>query len=114
MRMKLPNGITTSSQTHYLASVIKKYGKQGLADITTQQAWQIRGVELPDVPEIMEGLNKVGLTSLQSGMDNVRTPVGNPLAGIDPFEIVDTIPFNDQLSQFITNNMKGNLAISNL
>lgn len=114
MRLKLPNGITTSSQTRYLASVIRKYGKDGCADVTTRQNWQIRGVELPDVPEILEGLNNVGLTSLQSGMDNVRNPVGNPLAGIDPFEIVDTRPYNDELSRFITGNMKGNLAFTNL
>ncbi|KAJ7946054.1 Ferredoxin-nitrite reductase [Quillaja saponaria] len=71
--------------------------------------WQIRGVVLPDVPEILKGLTEVGLTSLQSGMDNVRNPVGNPLAGIDPQEIVDTRPYTNLLSQFITANALGNL-----
>ncbi|KAJ4836333.1 Ferredoxin--nitrite reductase, chloroplastic [Turnera subulata] len=114
MRLKLPNGVTTSAQTRYLASVIKKYGKDGCADVTTRQNWQIRGVVLPDVPEILQGLAEVGLTSLQSGMDNVRNPVGNPLAGIDPEEIVDTRPYNNLLSQFITGNSLGNPAVSNL
>ncbi|KAL1290448.1 hypothetical protein HN51_058935 [Arachis hypogaea] len=114
MRLKLPNGITTSAQTRYLASVIKKYGKDGCADVTTRQNWQIRGVVLSDVPEILKGLAEVGLTSLQSGMDNVRNPVGNPLAGIDPREIVDTRPYTNFLSQFITNNFLGNPAVSNL
>ncbi|CAA0807530.1 Ferredoxin--nitrite reductase- chloroplastic [Striga hermonthica] len=114
MRLKLPNGITTSAQTRYLASIIRKYGKDGCADITTRQNWQIRGVVLPDVPEILNGLEKVGLTSLQSGMDNVRNPVGNPLAGIDPHEIIDTRPYNNLLSQYITANSRGNPAFSNL
>ncbi|WVZ22781.1 hypothetical protein V8G54_001325 [Vigna mungo] len=114
MRLKLPNGVTTSAQTRYLASVIRKYGKDGCADVTTRQNWQIRGVVLPDVPEILKGLAEVGLTSLQSGMDNVRNPVGNPLAGIDPDEIVDTRPYNNLLSQFITANSRGNPAMSNL
>ncbi|MCD7446095.1 Ferredoxin--nitrite reductase, chloroplastic [Datura stramonium] len=114
MRLKLPNGVTTSAQTRYLASVIKKYGEEGCADITTRQNWQIRGVVLPDVPEILKGLAEVGLTSLQSGMDNVRNPVGNPLAGIDPEEIVDTRPYTNLLSQFITGNSRGNPAVSNL
>ncbi|RZC03970.1 ferredoxin--nitrite reductase, chloroplastic-like isoform X1 [Glycine soja] len=114
MRLKLPNGVTTSAQTRYLASVIRKYGKDGCADVTTRQNWQIRGVVLPDVPEILKGLDEVGLTSLQSGMDNVRNPVGNPLAGIDPDEIVDTRPYNNLLSQFITANSRGNPAMSNL
>lgn len=114
MRLKLPNGVTTSAQTRYLASVIRKYGKDGCADVTTRQNWQIRGVVLSDVPEILKGLDEVGLTSLQSGMDNVRNPVGNPLAGIDIHEIVDTRPYNNLLSQFITANSRGNLAFTNL
>ncbi|KAG6576957.1 Ferredoxin--nitrite reductase, chloroplastic [Cucurbita argyrosperma subsp. argyrosperma] len=114
MRLKLPNGVTTSEQTRYLASVIRKYGKDGCADVTTRQNWQIRGVVLGDVPEILKGLAGVGLTSLQSGMDNVRNPVGNPLAGIDPEEIVDTRPYNNLLSQFITGNSLGNPAFTNL
>ncbi|TYG85297.1 hypothetical protein ES288_A13G042200v1 [Gossypium darwinii] len=114
MRLKLPNGVTTSAQTRYLASVIRKYGKEGCADVTTRQNWQIRGAVLPDVPEILKGLDEVGLTSLQSGMDNVRNPVGNPLAGIDPEEIVDTRPYTNLLSQFITANSRGNPAVANL
>ncbi|OIW10186.1 hypothetical protein TanjilG_27937 [Lupinus angustifolius] len=114
MRLKLPNGVTTSAQTRYLASVIRKYGKDGCADVTTRQNWQIRGVVLPDVPEILKGLAEVGLNSLQSGMDNVRNPVGNPLAGIDPHEIVDTRPYTNLLSQFITANSLGNPTVSNL
>ncbi|KAL3614210.1 Ferredoxin--nitrite reductase, chloroplastic [Castilleja foliolosa] len=114
MRLKLPNGVTTSAQTRYLASVIRKYGDDGCADVTTRQNWQIRGVVLPDVPEILKGLDEVGLTSLQSGMDNVRNPVGNPIAGIDPHEIVDTRPYVNLLSQYITANSKGNPAFTNL
>ncbi|RCV08498.1 hypothetical protein SETIT_1G331300v2 [Setaria italica] len=114
MRLKLPNGVTTSEQTRYLASVIEAYGEDGCADVTTRQNWQIRGVTLPDVPAILEGLRAVGLTSLQSGMDNVRNPVGNPLAGIDPDEIVDTRPYTNLLSSYITNNSQGNPTITNL
>ncbi|NP_001311864.1 ferredoxin--nitrite reductase, chloroplastic-like [Nicotiana tabacum] len=114
MRLKLPNGVTTSAQTRYLASVIRKYGKDGCGDVTTRQNWQIRGVVLPDVPEILKGLDEVGLTSLQSGMDNVRNPVGNPLAGIDPHEIVDTRPYTNLLSQYVTANFRGNPAVTNL
>ena len=63
MRLKLPNGVTTSEQTRYLASVIEAYGADGCADVTTRQNWQIRGVTLPDVPAILDGLRAVGLTN---------------------------------------------------
>lgn len=114
MRLKLPNGVTTSEQTRFLAGVVAGYGPEGCADVTTRQNWQIRGVQLPDVATIMEGLAAVGLTSLQSGMDNVRNPVGNPLAGIDPHEIIDTRPFTNLLSAFVTANSRGNPAVTNL
>uniref|UniRef100_A0A0D3FAW3 Ferredoxin--nitrite reductase, chloroplastic n=1 Tax=Oryza barthii TaxID=65489 RepID=A0A0D3FAW3_9ORYZ len=114
MRLKLPNGVTTSEQTRYLASVIEAYGKDGCADVTTRQNWQIRGVTLPDVPAILDGLKAVGLTNLQSGMNNVRNPVGNPLAGIDPDEIVDTRSYTNLLSSYITSNFQGNPTITNL
>jgi sulfite reductase beta subunit-like hemoprotein len=114
VRFKLPNGITNSTQTRFLANFITKYGKEGCADLTTRQNWQIRGVVLEDVPALFKGLEEVGLSSLQSGMDNVRNAVGNPLAGIDPDEIVDTAPFCRDLSDYIINSGKGNVDITNL
>lgn len=114
MRFKLPNGITNSSQTRFLAETISKYGEYGCADLTTRQNWQIRGIVLEDVPALLKGLESVGLSSLQSGMDNVRNPVGNPLAGIDPDEIVDTAPFCKVLSDYIINRGQGNPQITNL
>eukprot|EP00897_Mesotaenium_endlicherianum_P004176 jgi/Mesen1/3787/ME000206S02971 len=114
MRLKLPNGVTTSEQTRFLAGVIQKYGADGCADVTTRQNWQIRGVTLADGPAIIRGLEEVGLTSIQSGMDNVRNAVGNPLAGIDPFEIVDTRPYNQLLNDYIISGGKGNVAVTNL
>jgi ferredoxin-nitrite reductase len=114
MRFKLPNGITNSTQTRFLADAITKYGKEGCADLTTRQNWQIRGVVLEDVPALLKGLETVGLSSLQSGMDNVRNPVGNPLAGIDPHEIVNTTPFCKALSDYIIGSGHGNVAVTNL
>ncbi|CAI5472120.1 unnamed protein product [Closterium sp. Yama58-4] len=114
MRLRLPNGITTSEQTRFLADVISRYGEEGVADITTRQNWQIRGVTLQDTPDIIEGLNKVNLRFIQSGMDNARNVVGNPLAGIDPLEIIDTRPFCQAIDDVITGHGAGNTALSNL
>ena len=41
---------------------------------------------------LMVKMAEVGLTSRQSGHDNPRNVTGNPLAGIDPEEWVDTRP----------------------
>jgi ferredoxin-nitrite reductase len=44
------------------------------------------------MPPLLRDLEEVGLTSRQSGHDNPRNITGNPLAGIDPEEFIDTRP----------------------
>mmetsp|Transcript_29303 Transcript_29303/g.93756 ORF Transcript_29303/g.93756 Transcript_29303/m.93756 type:complete len:577 (+) Transcript_29303:379-2109(+) len=114
MRLKLPNGTVNSKQVRALAEIIEPYGEGGVADITTRQNFQIRGVRLEDLPEILEKLKSVDLLTVQSGMDNVRNAVGNPLAGIDPEEIIDTRPYLDVINERLVQGGKGNKNISNL
>lgn len=114
MRTKLPNGILTSAQVRCLADIVAMHPDDGCADITTRQNWQLRGMIKDDIPGIIEKVNDAGLTSIQSGLDNVRNTVGNPLAGIDPHEIIDTLPICRHIDRYVTNDGKGNPEISNL
>jgi ferredoxin-nitrite reductase len=82
--------------------------------ITTRQNLQLYGIRLENVPEHWEALRGAGVFSLQAGMDNVRNLVGNPIAGIDPEEIVDTRPFCDEFTRKLTNNGNGNPELTNL
>ena len=92
VRLRLPNGVITADQLDVLAETIDRCGEHGSADITTRQNIQLRGLLLEDMAPLMAALEIVGLTSRQSGHDNPRNITGNPLAGIDPEEIVDTRP----------------------
>lgn len=114
MRLRLPNGIITSEQMRVLAEVVQRYGDDGNADITTRQNLQLRGIRIEDVPDIFRRLEAVGLTSIQSGMDNVRNITGSPVAGIDADELFDTRDLIHQVQALITNNGEGNPAFSNL
>jgi ferredoxin-nitrite reductase len=114
LRMRIPNGILTSAQMRVLASVVERYDLDGVADITTRQNIQIRGVRIEDLVEIFAGFHAVGLTSVQSGMDNVRNITGSPLAGIDADELYDTRELARQVQSMITNNGEGNPAFTNL
>jgi ferredoxin-nitrite reductase len=82
LRLRIPNGVLSSEQIRVLAEVIQRYGDDGCADITTRQNLQLRGVRLEDMPDIFARLKQVDLTSVQSGMDNVRNITGSPVAGI--------------------------------
>lgn len=114
MRLRIPNGVTNSQQMRTLANIIQRYGDDGSADITTRQNIQLRGIRLEDVPAIFQQLEEVGLTSLQSGMDNIRNLTGSPVAGIDPDELFDTRELNYKLQNMITNNHQGSYEFSNL
>ncbi|KAI0566113.1 Nitrite and sulphite reductase 4Fe-4S [Gracilaria domingensis] len=114
MRLKVPNGILTSSQLRYFASVLAPYGDDGCADITTRMNIQLRGITLDDAAEVCDGLYANGLTSYMSGMDNVRNMVGSPIAGIDPMELVDTRPLCIEINDMITNNRRGRPELTNL
>ncbi|WP_320675826.1 ferredoxin--nitrite reductase [Prochlorococcus sp. MIT 1300] len=114
LRLRIPNGIINSTQLNIVASIVARYGENGSCDITTRQNLQLRGVLISDLPEIIKRLNEAGISTIQSGFDNPRNVTGNPLAGVDPEEIIDTRPYTIELQNYLTNNGKGNSDFSNL
>ena len=114
MRMRIPNGILTSQQMRVLAEIIQRYGDDGNGDITTRQNIQLRGIRIEDVPDIFRRLKAVEMTSIQSGMDNVRNITGSPVAGLDADELIDTRELVNKVQDAITNNGEGNYEFTNL
>ncbi len=114
MRMRIPNGILTSGQLRVLGEILQRYGDDGTADITTRQNIQLRGIRVEDLPEIFRKFDQAGLTSIQTGMDNVRNITGSPVAGIDADELIDTRGLVRKVQDMITNNGHGNPTFTNL
>jgi len=102
MRMRMPNGIVTSNQMRVLGEVVQRYGDDGNADITTRQNIQLRASGLRMCQISSSGFRQL-LTSVQSGMDNVRNITGDPVAGIDAEELFDTRELVRQVQDMITN-----------
>ena len=65
--MQVPNGELTAEQARFLGGAVRKYGEKGCLDITTRANMQLRGIPLEDAGDIMNGLQAVGLTSVQTG-----------------------------------------------
>lgn len=114
MRLRLPHGIVSSRQMRTLAEIVQRCGSDGSADITTRQNLQIRGICIEDVPAIFQKLAENGLTSVQSGMDNVRNITGSPVAGLDADELIDTRALVQAVQDMITNCGQGNPSFTNL
>jgi ferredoxin-nitrite reductase len=93
---------------------VQRYGDDGNADITTRQNLQLRGIRIEDIPDIFQRLKSVGMTSVQSGMDNVRNITGSPMAGLDADELIDTRELVQKVQDMITNCGQGNYQFTNL
>lgn len=114
LRLRTPSGLLTSAKLRVLAEILQRYGEDGNADITTRQNLQLRGIRLEDIPDIFRRLHQVGMTSVQSGMDNVRNITASPVAGLDADELIDTRELVQQVQDMITNSGEGNPEFTNL
>lgn len=103
MRVKVPAGLLTYDQTVTLANIAKDYGR-GVFDITTRQAVQFHWLTIEQLPDIFKRLEKVGLSSVGACGDIPRNIVGNPLAGIDPNELLDTSSLVKEVDDYFDRN----------
>jgi len=91
LRLRTPGGRISGEQLRTIAGIAREFGG-GSVDLTTRQNVQLRGLTLTDIPTVLQRLEAAGITTRQSGMDNVRNFIGCPLAGIDSAEVYDTTP----------------------
>lgn len=112
MRVRMPNGFGTSTQLRAVADLSARLGNR-ILDITTRQQLELRGYELKSVPEIIEKLQGADLTSLQTGMDNVRNINGCALAGLAATEWLDASPAVFELDGILVGK-DGNPEFTNL
>lgn len=103
MRVRIPGGILSSEQARVLARIAQEYGRD-LVDVTTRQAVQFHWLTVETLADIFDRLASVGLSSFEACGDCPRQIMGNPLAGIDPHEVIDTRPLVAELEKFFLLN----------
>lgn len=103
MRIRINSGIMSAAQARTLADIAELYGRS-LIDVTTRQAIQYHWLKVEDFPDIFNRLEQVGLYSYEACGDCPRTIVGNPLAGIDPDELMDTTDLVNEVNDFFLMN----------
>jgi ferredoxin-nitrite reductase len=119
MRIGPPSGILEPGQFRRIVEVADEYARgpvsnpefgNGWLDVTTRQAIQLHWIRIEDVPEILDSLEEVGLSSVQACGDSWRNIVGCPVAGKDKHEHVDA----HGLAYDLHDTFKENEAHSNL
>ncbi|WP_100406863.1 nitrite/sulfite reductase [Bacillus solitudinis] len=103
MRVNIPSGVITNEQAEVLAGIGKDYGRD-VIDITTRQAIQYHWLTIEQIPDIYKRLESVNLSAVGACGDIPRTIVGNPLAGLDPNELMDTREIVEDVYRFFQRN----------
>lgn len=91
VRIRVPNGLLTSSQARTVADLAERHAR-GVADITVRENIQFHWVTIESLPAVLETLWSVGLTTTGACGDVARNITGCPLAGFDAEEICDASP----------------------
>jgi len=103
VRIRVPSGLLTSQQVRVIAEGSRHYAR-GLADITVRQNVQLHWVTIEGLPDLLEMLWGVGLTTKGSCGDDTRNITGCPLAGIDGEEVCDASPLVTEADRLLVGN----------
>jgi sulfite reductase (ferredoxin) len=109
LRVRIPNGQLRSDQVRTIANLAAKHAR-GVADITVRQNVQFHWITIESLPEVLEKLWSVGLSTTGACGDVARNITGCPVAGLDADEIIDASP----LALEIDRQLGGNSEFYNL
>ena len=102
-RLRLPGGVINAWQFRGVAEIARRLGG-GFADVTTRANLQIREIGPHDAPAVINGLTELGIITRGSGADNIRNVTASPTSGIDPQELIDTLPLAKEMHHYILNH----------
>jgi len=103
VRVRIPNGLLTSHQVREIAALSAEHGN-GIADITVRQNFQLHWVRIESVPEVLERLHAIGLSTTGACGDVARNITGCPLAGVHAHELADVSPILLALNEELAGN----------
>ena len=103
MRLRIPGGLLHSWQVRGLADLSDR-SAGGYIDVTTRANLQLREIPADRARDVLYGVRELDMVSLGSGGDNIRNCTASCLSGIDPDEIVETIPLAKRMHHYIINN----------
>ncbi|MFQ5555996.1 MAG: nitrite/sulfite reductase [Acidimicrobiales bacterium] len=106
VRVKVPYGSMTPPQLDMIGWLVDTYSR-GWGHITTRQNIQFHFVQLDRIPEVLEHLATVGLTTREACGDTIRNVQGCHLAGACPHEQLDISPWAEATFRHFVRNPLG-------
>ena len=78
LKLRIPGGYLDASQAKVIGECAKDFGKDYI-DFTTRQQIELRYLKIENIPTILERLEVVGINAYQTGVDNIRGIMCDPL-----------------------------------
>ena len=103
LRVRVPAGQINYEQAKRVGEIAKKYGNDYI-DITTRMQIELRYLQIADIATVLAELKEVGISTFQTGVDNPRNIVTDPLDGIAYDNIIETKPLVDYLQAIFGEN----------
>jgi sulfite reductase (ferredoxin) len=103
LRIRIPNGLLTSSQLRTVATLTEQYGR-GVADLTVRQNIQLHWITIEALPDVLDVLEQCGLGTMGACGDVTRNVTGCPVAGVDAHEICDASPLALEVTRALAGN----------
>lgn len=103
LRLRVPGGVLESRQLRGLAAMAERWGSARL-DLTTRANLQVRELPPRSIVDVLNTVQRLGMSSRGSGADNLRNLTASPLSGYDRAELIDVQPFADALQHYISNS----------
>lgn len=103
MRIRTSGGCLSLAQAQTLGRVAQKYG-QDYIDLTTRAAVELRYLDIENIPALLSELEHVGLTSFQTGVDNIRSILMDPLDGASDDSLLTCKPLVKEMEALFLKN----------
>ena len=103
LRVRVPAGHLNYAQALRIGEIAQKYGNDYI-DLTTRMQVELRYLQIEDIAKVLSELQEVGISTFQTGVDNPRNIVADPLDGIAYDSIIETKPLIDELQAIFGEN----------
>ncbi|SFV58209.1 Ferredoxin--nitrite reductase [hydrothermal vent metagenome] len=103
LRVRVPVGQLSNEQAICIGEVAKEFGDDYI-DITTRMQIVLRYIKIENIAKVIKKLESRGLSTFQTGVDNPRNIVADPLDGLAYDSIIHTKPIVDKFQEMTIDN----------
>jgi ferredoxin-nitrite reductase len=98
IRVRIQDGELTPIKALKIGEIAKKYGNNYI-DLTTRAQLELRYIKEENLYKVLNELESVGVITYQTGVDNFRGILTDPMAGISKSSVIDDRILREKLEE---------------